>query len=89
MKRTILTLFALSTLSACAGSQAVLVDVASCVYQDEKLGVAVKDPAKARAYLEDLGKRVKAREEGAIVEAAELIDDALACIPKKGAPAEQ
>lgn len=83
MKRTICTLLALSTLSACAGQQAVLVDVASCVYQDEKLGVAVKDPAKARAYLEDLLSRVKSREDGAITEAAALLEDALACIPKK------
>jgi hypothetical protein len=82
-------LAALMGLSGCAGFQEhglKAVEAATCVIEDEKLSVAFTDPAKARAYLEGLKGRIKAREPEAFEEAAELVAALAACVPEASNP---
>ena len=69
----------LLTLTACdRGSGAV--EIIGCAIEDEKLSVAFRDPVKAKAYLDLLGKRLKEQEAGAITEAADLVERVSACL---------
>jgi hypothetical protein len=52
----------------------------SCAISDEKLSVAFTDPVRAKDYLQGLGQRLKAKDPGAIQEAADLVASISECL---------
>ena len=79
MKRA--TIILLLTLSLTGCDRGAFVDVASCAYRHEKLGVVFKRPAVAKRYLQNLAERIRSRDPESYVEAAELVAALEGCIP--------
>lgn len=58
-------------------------EMTSCALTDERLSVAFKDPARARAYLRKLKRHLKDKDPEAIKEAADLIARFVECLPSE------
>jgi len=78
MRKAALLLALCASLSACDKGRALA--VTGCALADGKLSMAVKSPAKAKAYLERLGERLKEGDESAVDEAADLVKRVSRCI---------
>jgi hypothetical protein len=70
--RTVAVLVALHTLTVagCAGLEGgtlKALEATTCVLEDDRLSIALKDPARARAYLVGLSKRLEGPETTTVV----------------------
>ena len=71
--------FAATGLTVAACDQQV-VQVTQCALSDGKLSIAFKDPALAKEYMTDLGRRLKEKDGQAIDEAADLVARIVECL---------
>jgi hypothetical protein len=73
--RTVAALVALHTLTVAVflggcdphGTTLKTLEASTCVLEDDRLSIAFKDPARARAYLVDLSKRLEGPETTTVV----------------------
>lgn len=80
MKTQILIVLVLGTLLASC-DQAKALELGACATGDDKLSIALKDPKRAKAYLEELGERLEAKDPEAVKESADLVARILECVP--------
>lgn len=66
-------------LPAC--EKGAVIDLVTCVAGHDRLSIAFKDPARAKAYLKRLGQRLGSNEPEATKDAADLVAAVQGCIP--------